>query len=272
VDTGVTQYDDTSAGECSDYWYRVKSHFNDEFYGPYSNKANYTFPPYAPTDLTVTGINYELVELFWTDNSDCETEFVVERAELEKKAWIEIATLDPDSEFFADEDFTPGLEYVYRVFAADPPLKSAPSNEAGTVTLLETPTNAAAVAFSESKIDLIWDDNSEGEDGYAVERYDPETESFIEVNAVGADTNAYRDFELERDTEYTYRIRAYSILTYSEYSAEFSATTWPDEYGPPPEDDDDDNDANDDTIDDDDTGDDDTSDDDDNDDEGGCCG
>jgi hypothetical protein len=260
---GVTEYDDASAEECTAYWYRVRSHFGHTFYGAWSAKVNYTFPPYGPTDLTAAAISSVRIDLDWTDNSACETGTVVERSEVGAKDWVVLATIAANSESYSDETIEPGVQYAYRVKAIAPPLESAYSNEAVATAILETPTGLVAAAFSSTKIDLSWDDNSQAEDGYAIERKEASGGDFEEIANVGRDATSYRDFGLAPLTEYVFRVRAYSILTYSEYSNEAHAAT----LAEGDDDIDDDNDADDDTDDDggddDDDSDDDVADDDD---------
>jgi len=58
-----------------------------------------------------------------------------------------------------------------------------------------------------------------------VERRQAGEPDFVEIANVGQSVTEYRDFGLEPLTEYIYRVRAYSLLIYSEYSNEASAFT-----------------------------------------------
>ena len=253
---GERTFDDDAAQECSTYWYRVRSHFGATYFGPYSNLVDYAFPPYGPTDLEAEPMTATRIDLTWTDNSDCELAFIVQRTEIEPGGWAEVAELDADLTFWSDETVMPGVPYRYRVKAVAPPLESAYSNEASVIAKLEPPSDLEATAFSETSIDLVWVDNTVAEDGFAIERKGGQDDDFVEIANVGFDVTAFADFDLQSATAYVYRVRSYSLLTFSDYSNEADATTAGD--------DDDDDDG----ADDDDGGDDD----DDDDDDEACCG
>ena len=259
ADAGQTTYDDTSAVECNSYWYRVRNHFGETFYSAPSNTASYEFPPYAPSALSAKPDSADAIVLAWTDRSDCETGFVVERTVEYPIDWLELAQVGPDVETYADDSVVPGTPYRYRVMAVAGDLCSAYSDEATLTALLETPLDLFAEPYTESKIDLYWEDSSSAEDGFAIERQDEEGSPFVQIATVGKNVTTFRDFDLEPDSAYTYRVRAYSLLTFSEYSNEATGATFP-------EDGLDDDDQSEDDVDDDDSGDDDS------DDESGCCG
>jgi len=58
------------------------------------------------------------IDLAWTDNSNNEAAFLVERSE-DGDAFAEIATLPPDSEAYTDAGLEPGSRYWYRVRAVN---------------------------------------------------------------------------------------------------------------------------------------------------------
>jgi len=72
-------------------------------------------------------------------------------------------------------------------------------------------------------IRLEWQDNSEGEDGFSIERDDGG--GFVEIDTVGAGVETYDDTDVPTGDTYTYRVRALSsALGDSEYSNEASET------------------------------------------------
>jgi hypothetical protein len=92
-----------------------------------------------------------------------------------------------------------------------PPAPNAPSN----LTANATGTTAIAIA---------WNDNSNDEDGFKIERK-VNGGSFSEINAAGANSNSYNDTGLSAGATYVYRIRAYKAAANSGYSNEATATT-----------------------------------------------
>jgi len=86
------------------------------------------------------------------------------------------------------------------------------------------PSDLTAAAVSDSEIELAWQDNSDDEDGFKIERQTG-SKAWEEVAAVGADVESYTDSELDCGTEYTYRVYAFNDVGNSDYSNEASATT-----------------------------------------------
>jgi len=86
------------------------------------------------------------------------------------------------------------------------------------------PSGLTATAVSSSQIDLRWQDNSDNEDGFKIERRTG-AESYTVIDTVGAEVENYSDTGLDPNTTYYYRVRAFNIAGYSGYSNEASATT-----------------------------------------------
>lgn len=91
------------------------------------------FPPAAPTGLEATITSTGHVLLAWTDQSDGETGFQIERHT--GRTFVRIATLAPDVTTFEDRVVAPDRTYRYRVRAIGALGVSAYTNEA-TVPLL----------------------------------------------------------------------------------------------------------------------------------------
>ena len=78
--------------------------------------------------------------------------------------------------------------------------------------------------ISATQIDLLWQDNSSGEEGFSIERKTAGS-GFSVITSVPPDTTTYIDDALESDTEYTYRVAAIYPAGNTDYSNEASATT-----------------------------------------------
>jgi hypothetical protein len=91
----------------------------------------------------------------------------------------------------------------------------------------EAPGNLIATAAGSAKINLAWQDNSNNETGFKIERKIPQsgTGSYAEIATVGADVTGYSDTGLAAGTTYFYRVRANNSDGNSAYSNEASATT-----------------------------------------------
>jgi hypothetical protein len=94
------------------------------------------------------------------------------------------------------------------------------------------PTNLTAATINGGQIKLSWQDNSNNETGFRIER--KTTGSFARLATVGAGVTSYGDTGVNPSTTYTYRVYAYNNAGNSAYSNEASATTPDGEISPYP--------------------------------------
>jgi len=93
-----------------------------------------------------------------------------------------------------------------------------------TPTAPAAPTNLAATAAGDTRINLTWTDNANNESGFRIER-SLDGSSYGPRATVGANITAYSDTGLTANTTYYYRVLAYNATGDSDYSNEASATT-----------------------------------------------
>ncbi len=232
VSADTTTYKDTGLNDNTTYYYRVKA-FNEQGESGYSNEANATTPqsqtaPNAPTNLTATVNSCTEVTLSWTDNSDNEEHFVIERKE-EGGTYAKLATVDPDTTTYTDSTVEEGKTYYYKVKATNSTGNSGYSNEASAdvpecATAPEAPSNLTATAVSSSEIVLSWTDNSDNEDGFKIERK-VSGGIYKVIATVASDTTSYQDTGLSAGTTYYYRLRAFNDEGFSAYTNSANATT-----------------------------------------------
>ena len=87
------------------------------------------------------------------------------------------------------------------------------------------PTGLSATAVSSTQINLSWQDNSDNETGFRVERSEDRT-NFSLFTTTAANVTAYNDrTRLRAGTTYYYRVRATNPGGDSAYSDEAKATT-----------------------------------------------
>ncbi|MGC9968942.1 MAG: hypothetical protein ABSC29_04425 [Minisyncoccia bacterium] len=88
--------------------------------------------PSAPSDLTVSLVSPDQVSLVWTDNSNNEDGFSLERKTGDSGTYAEIVRTGSDITAYVDNAVTGGETYFYRVRAFMGDVYSAYSNEAST--------------------------------------------------------------------------------------------------------------------------------------------
>ncbi|MEW5766299.1 MAG: Ig-like domain-containing protein [bacterium] len=228
VSAGTTTYNDTSLTPATTYTYRVRA-FNGAGYSGYSNEdsaATEEAPPNAPTNLSAQAASSSQINLAWQDNSTDENGFKIERS-LEGINFTQIATAPANSTSYADQGLTKTTTYYYRVRAYRGTFNSDYSNTTSATTLDTVPSNPGnlnATAISNTRIDLSWQDNSDNETGFSIERK-TSGGSYAEIATVSTGVTTYSDTGLLPAVTYTYRVRAFNAIGYSGYSNEAAATT-----------------------------------------------
>jgi len=182
--------------------------------------------PADPTNLQGTATGALGCDLSWTDNSNNETGFRIERREV-GGSYAQVATVGANVATYSDSGLTNLQDYNYRVFAYNGGGDSGASNEI-TITGTSTPTAPAApsglnaTAQSGLSIQVSWSDNSSNEDGFRLER--DEGAGFVQIQQLAADITSFNDSGLTESVTYTYRVRAYNAVDNSAYSNTDSAT------------------------------------------------
>lgn len=87
------------------------------------------------------------------------------------------------------------------------------------------PSNLTLTVISASTINLNWQDNSDSEQGFAIERKTGSGGSWSQIGTVTENTTSYQDNSLGPNTTYYYRVRAFGSGWFSPYSDEAHATT-----------------------------------------------
>lgn len=121
--------------------------------------------------------------------------------------WKEIATTSDT--VYSFEDLKPGTEYLIRFTASAGKLTSEYSQTFRLSTTPDVPKNLKAATTSEKKVDLTWD-AADGASGYEVWRYSPLDGAETIIGTT--ETNAFLDSSLETNTEYSYKVRAFTIV------------------------------------------------------------
>ncbi len=165
--------------------------------------------PGTPGSLSATVQSSSEIDLSWTDTSDDETNYRVERRP-SGGTYSTIDTLDADTTTYSDNGLDSGTTYEYRVTAFNAEAESSTTASATTLAALpDAPSNASANAVSTTAVNLSWSDNSNNEDGFRIERR-PSGGSYAEIATVTANTTSYSDTSLSDGILFEYRVSAYN--------------------------------------------------------------
>src|SRR5207248_6476136 len=117
-----------------------------------------------PIYLTATAVSTTQINLSWSDNSNNETGFIVERSPDGTDTWTQVGTPAANATTFQNTGLTAGTKYFYRVRATNGGTDSANSTVANATTVPAAPGTLTASAISSTQINLSWG-NVSGETG-----------------------------------------------------------------------------------------------------------
>jgi hypothetical protein len=237
---GVTSYSSTGLTASTTYYYRVRA-YKGTLNSGYCEEASATTlppPPSAPilrSPATGSTVHSLIPRLEWNASSGAIS------------YGIQIATSSSFTNLIINEagmtdlfyDVPGGIlnwntTYYWRVNAANSYNSTSRWSSyryfrTATGPPPNAPSDLIATPVSSSRIDLTWQDNSDDETGFKIERR-TSTGSYSQIATVGAGVTSYSSTFLSAGTTYYYRVRAYKGTLNSDYCEEALAVTFP----PPP--------------------------------------
>ncbi len=140
----------------------------------------------APTDLAATTTSATLVQLSWTDASNNEAGFRIERR-MPATEYAPVTSLPPNSSAYQDSSVQPSTSYLYRVIALNEGGDSPPSNEVPVTTPAPPPAPPEAPKLPPAGLDSDSDGLTDLEEPiYGANPLDPDTDhdTFLDGNEV----------------------------------------------------------------------------------------
>jgi hypothetical protein len=192
--------------------------------------------PAAPSDLLLAKISDYAVTLKWKDNSNNELGFELWRRDVGSSGVVEYRkwkTLPVNTLSYTDGGLSPYVDYAYKVRAFGEGGYSAFCDEATTSSLPGGPWNLQAEAIGASSVHLKWVDFAINEQGFQIERTDPNTNTYKVLALVGPNITEYYDNSVSASTAYSYRISYFTLTTQSSYSNSATISTYYIDVDPP---------------------------------------
>lgn len=189
-----------------------------------------TSPPPAPYDLSLIRLSQNLVNISWKDSGSFITGYELWRKDGSNGTYYKLKDISSGS--FNTNDQLPNAStiYFYKMRSSNDAGKSAFSKEVSTSGTggsgsVNAPSNLKATALGTSKVLLTWQDNSNNENYFKIERKTSWTD-FQQVGVVPFNTTSFRDSSsgMSAGNQYIYRVKVFSSND-SATSSEVTVTT-----------------------------------------------
>ena len=179
--------------------------------------------PENPTSLLIKGISATTIQLHYDTTGAGSFIRIIERS-TDSVVFAKISTLENRQVEFADSGLQPNTRYWYRGLLKGRLNNSEPTPIVDTTTLIQappppslnSPENLTAGINSSNTVKLSWNDNSNNEQGFDIER-STDGINFSILHKVLANVTTFLDKNLSLGT-YTYRVRAIAAMGKSAYS------------------------------------------------------
>lgn len=189
----------------------------------------------APSGATAADDGWNQAVVRWQDNSN-ETGFELQRGTAESGPFVVLTNVAADTVVFNDSGLDVHTSYCYRIravglvrnkttYSAFSNIACVPARVAPTIA----PSQLTAVAVSENRIDLTWQDNSSNETSFEIAlSLNGETGTYFPLASTSPDAVAYSHQGLQALRELCYQVRARQAFSSSNGTSFFySAPTAP---------------------------------------------
>ena len=191
----------------------------------------------APSNITVNGLTTEIIELAWEDNTESEIGFMIYVDTLitfREYVTIDSFTTAQDVTNWLFDNLSTSPNYMFRVKAMGNWEEDTPVSPSSPFSFSYLVFNAPDNLFLQQEsgtvaVILGWDDNSNLETGFEIERKINSTNFELIVTIPIYNTIEYTDYDttlFEYGDTITYQVRAYNdyqeIIEYTDYSNEAS--------------------------------------------------
>jgi len=202
VAKNVYEYSDTNAVPADTNIYRVYAYAGENVSGSIETNTIIPFP--APTNLQIEQINLANLRLTWTDNSNGEDGFKVDRKIIDGDWIVAYARVGENINSWTDSDPEINVANSYRVYGYR---GDVISNNISTIceNSIPAPTEILVTQNGLSSVQITWHDSCEFETGYIIERSiaGGDWDRLIELIP---NSERYDDTNIELGQTYQYRV------------------------------------------------------------------
>ena len=224
IGANSTSYTDNGLQSSTTYSYRVRA-INTAGNSSFSNTVSavtkeLVTAPSTPTNLKATSVTSNSVIISWTDNSNNEAGFHIERLN-NSGTILKSDNVGANVTSYNDNGLSESTVYMYRLTAYNPGGSSGYSDILSVTTKvaeLSPITNFVLNCSSWDRFCFAWNDNSNDETGYLFNRYDSAGTELLSSFSLPANTESFIDTLLNPDTFYSYSVMAYNSQGSSDIS------------------------------------------------------
>jgi len=170
----------------------------------------------APSNLVYQKMNLQTIKLVWKDNSDGEEGFKIDK-KVGNQDWQECGEVPANTEQWTDVNADINEVLTYRVYAYYGSFFSDYVETNQINNFLAAPSNFQFEIISQDTVKLTWNDNSNEEQGFKIDRKIENGSWEIEYVTLGENTTEWLDDNVELNNYYySYRVYAYYDTSISE--------------------------------------------------------
>ena len=115
ADNDVSYVDTFSFVSGTIYYYRISAYNSTTSSSNLTGNVTIPFPPNAPSNININKVFAQEIDINWTDNSNNEDGFNIERATSSSGPWIILANIGPNYTFYPATNLNPSTNYYFRV-------------------------------------------------------------------------------------------------------------------------------------------------------------
>lgn len=212
---------DTSIIDFGNYSYRIKAK-NQFTHSEYSDTSKIEIQPSLapPFNLSAEENTIGEITIIWSDTSKFANKYIVGRRVETDSAFIVLDTIDIHKKSYTDKEITQAKTYFYRAASNNSDYTSDYSDTIHIKSMVHpiaTPTSLTA-EFIEKVTVLNWNDNSNNEEIFYIQRIDPDSTIYFVLDSVKNNIESFNDSTIRKDGLYKYRVFASNRFTNSPYS------------------------------------------------------
>jgi titin len=217
-----TAYADSWLTYGENYTYKVRA-FTELNISNYSNEEPIVLIILPPSDLILTALNDQVMQLSWSDNCLFEAgQELWRQAGAGSFAFLD--SLNTDVTAYNDSSLTYSESYSYKLRSFTIQNVSAFSDSVSGVTVFPAPSNLSADVLNDHQVELTWDDNCGFEDGYEIQQLEGAGEWEI-IDSVQANGSMYTISGLTYGVSYEFKVKAFTDINSSDFSDSVTGST-----------------------------------------------